>query len=562
MDGLERSYKLDQVAKGRPPVPREALKRTAANNWVHLTCAVWTSETKFGDVKALDLVEGIPQIPKAKYEQVCKICKKSNGACVPCHQCHTTFHVGCAQQAGYILGFDITPVKGSRRDSTNYVTFGNEAGQATAAIWCREHSPKTIIHYPNEVVDEQGTFALQRYVSTFKQADLTLTGTTRKANLLDESAKNLATVASVSQVNRRTSTTTSAATTGRGVRTSNAGLPSAADGMELRQSPGAMNSGDRRCEWCEIDTSPRWYRVQDRAGPDGHEGLNGTKHDPVRDVPMVNGHSEHHKERWHCQKCHWRKANGQPLPEPSHKREREREQAKAQQSSPKPPAALQDPWNSAQPPRGPHMQHNIWHPPPHSAAAAAVPPQQSMPQTSAPPGLYRTNSIPQHPHPHHQQVAPPPPPGHAINHFVHAGPPPPPSYHRSPHPPPPLNLSHPQIMNPLLPNGLPSPSSAHHRVAQQHSPTGPPPHLFPPAPRAEGSPFGAHRLPSYVGPPPPQHHGPQPVPHHGSPPPGSVRPSTPREHGIAGAAPLGVREPSVQPAGGASASPSLRNLLH
>ncbi len=81
-------YRLKQEEMNRPTNPREALKRTAGNNWVHVTCAVWTPEIKFANAKALEPSEGIGTIPRARYEQICKVCQSSKGACVSCHQCH------------------------------------------------------------------------------------------------------------------------------------------------------------------------------------------------------------------------------------------------------------------------------------------------------------------------------------------------------------------------------------------------------------------------------------------------------------------------------------------
>jgi len=61
-------------------------------------------------------------------------------------------HVSCALATGFHAGFDIAPVKGSRRDVVNVVTFGGETGVMTAAVWCPEHDPnKTIIHPLTEV---------------------------------------------------------------------------------------------------------------------------------------------------------------------------------------------------------------------------------------------------------------------------------------------------------------------------------------------------------------------------------------------------------------------------
>jgi len=82
-------YRKRQEEMNRPVNPREPLKRTANNNWVHVSCAVFTPEVKFGNAKALEPSEGIPSIASARYEEVCKLCKKSGGACVGCHTCKT-----------------------------------------------------------------------------------------------------------------------------------------------------------------------------------------------------------------------------------------------------------------------------------------------------------------------------------------------------------------------------------------------------------------------------------------------------------------------------------------
>lgn len=83
-------YRKRQEETNRPVDPREPLKRTAGNNWVHVSCAVWTPELKFGTARALEPSEGIGTIPFSRYEQICKLCKTKQGACVSCHQCHAS----------------------------------------------------------------------------------------------------------------------------------------------------------------------------------------------------------------------------------------------------------------------------------------------------------------------------------------------------------------------------------------------------------------------------------------------------------------------------------------
>jgi len=54
--------------------------------------------------------------------------------------------------AGFTSGFDIQPVKGSRRDVVQIVSFGGESGVMTAGVWCPEHDlRKTIVHPLTEV---------------------------------------------------------------------------------------------------------------------------------------------------------------------------------------------------------------------------------------------------------------------------------------------------------------------------------------------------------------------------------------------------------------------------
>jgi hypothetical protein len=83
-------FRKKQEDLNKPVNPREPLKRTANNNWVHVTCAVFTPEVKFGNANALEPSEGIPSIPSARYDETCKACKQKGGACVNCHSCRVS----------------------------------------------------------------------------------------------------------------------------------------------------------------------------------------------------------------------------------------------------------------------------------------------------------------------------------------------------------------------------------------------------------------------------------------------------------------------------------------
>ncbi|KAF2146814.1 uncharacterized protein K452DRAFT_241929 [Aplosporella prunicola CBS 121167] len=560
-----KDYQQAQRDRGRPELPREPLKKTSENNWVHLHCAVWTPELKFTDPAKYEEVEGVGS-PTIRYDQVCKICKTTNGACVSCHQCHAVFHIGCAHNAGYNFGFDVTPVKSSRRDAVPTFVLGPETGSLTAAVWCKDHTPKTIVHPLNEVVDGAGTTALQLYVQNYKRADPTLTGTARKANLLDQFTKSIpAPVKEVpTPVNRRTST---AQSTGiRTARNSSAGLPTKAEEQDTRSLKDVpAERVDRNCEICEIGVSPKWWKAEESqmpgtspdqpvntvegvspappaqqdAGPRFPNGIMNVDTPtnvvdgagPTSKASTPDGIPLPRPGTYLCNKCHWRRKHRPDLLKPPKK-------------EPTPPPQL--------PVRSPPRQFAPAPPPwlPMAGTPAAHPPAPLPPWMShqAPPssnGVSHSPAPPPHGLPLHQPYHPvgvPPHHSHAPNGYpAYSGPPQgvlPPSQPgapiRSPYPPPtvPTSLHHAQSpMIQGLPNGLHSP-----HVTQLGSPA--PGHI--PPPRQTESPFAGLYSATHGGPG-----------SHGSPGPMHNRPSTPRD---------GVMPPSG--ASGASASPNLRNLLH
>lgn len=578
-------YRIRQQEKGRPVVPREPLKRTADNNWVHVYCALWHPETKFSSAVRLDMVEGIGA-PTLRYDAMCKLCKSNDGACVTCQQCHANFHVGCAHNAGYTFGFDMTPVKATRRDAVPTVTLNGETGTMMAAIWCKDHTPKTVVHPMYEEVQGTELTALQLYAREFKQADLTLTGTARKANLVDQSTRTVPPAPALSQGNRRTSTVTAQTPVSARGRPSNAGIIMKEE--ELADMP--LSKLERKCIRCKIDASPRWWKVEESIQPEqngtrladaltatngiesssrpsldhpshpDHAPTNGTVDHGMTDAPSVAAHDHPTRHQvsgdtrnlspasYLCQKCHWKKLNA-----PDELEERRRSVSVH-------PEAAQLPL------RSPPVQPFVAPPPPPALALGGpwVPPPPQQPTTlphwhnGGPPG-------PPHPHPHslHNGIGHPPtgsighaPPlyapystVHQPNGFpaysappVHAHIPPaplrgpyaPPHHHNGP---PPLHLANGGMMT----NGMHSP-----RVP--YSPTHAHGHN---SSRSTESPYNA---------PPPLSYPPI---HHGTPPTGGA--PAPRDAPMRDAA-AATAPPPAPPLErvntGASASPSLRNLLH
>ncbi|EFR03046.1 hypothetical protein MGYG_06045, partial [Nannizzia gypsea CBS 118893] len=316
-------YRQRQEAAGKPMGPREPLKRTAGNNWVHVICAIWLPEIKFGSAKDLEPAEGIESIPQESFKDRCKICKSENGACVSCRAstCNARFHVGCAHQAGYNMGFDITPVKSTRKDVVSTATMGEETGVVVPVIWCPHHNVQTIVHEMGESKSSTDGNALQIYARTFKQADLTLTGTARKAAYVQHS--------SPSGAGKRTSAAAAAATNGVGPSTAT----TASQGQGQHQQDEVNGTGDgeqgsaghgkddvpKKCFRCQSVASPKWWRrAQPHQQPHQQQPVNGMG--PLDLIRWPN--SMHHAndtngdipERvvYECHKCHLKKHHTPP----------------------------------------------------------------------------------------------------------------------------------------------------------------------------------------------------------------------------------------------------------
>lgn len=580
VERAKEEYRQKQLEKGRPIYPREPLKRTADNNWVHVHCALWTPETRFTNPARLELVEGAGA-PTLRYDVPCKLCKTAKGACVSCLQCHANFHVGCAHLAGYTFGFDVTPVKATRRDAVPTVTINGETGTLTAAIWCKEHTPKTVVHRMSEEVEGTNLTALQLFAREFKQADLHLTGTARKANLVDQSSRAMPQALAMAQGSRRTSAVTGQGSVVKG-RQSNAGLP------DKQEGPNGVKS-TRQCTKCKVDISPRWWKAEpvraNEPKTNGHTSANGhTSPTPrpngsidhiMNDAPPVNSEETASQSRsrdngevaingvatYLCQKCHWNKVHGvDDTPE--------QEKAQPVQSAapaPEPPQQLpvRSPPAPAHPPLQPAPIAPAWHP-----HAPHVPPvhQQAPPLAvwNAPPMLHNMGHVMGHPQPYHQPYTLHQPAAYS----PYSAPPVHPSIPTVPlqgpgygysspgsAPAPPLHRSNGYPMNgtpPQLPyshaHAPPRPAESPYPPLQHYSPhNGPPPPLaplnMPPSPRdtimRDAAP-PAHSAPASAL-------GPTPVP--------TAAPAQP-----AGPPPA---EPQPAPArGSASASASLQHLIN
>lgn len=266
------------------------------------------------------------------------------------------------------MGFDISPVKGSRRDHVNIVNINGESGAMTAAVWCKEHCPtKTIVHRMHDIVDDTGLNALQLYVQNFKQADLALTGTVRKATLVNQSTKISTVPISSSTVSNRRASTTTITSSGRGsishIKPEDAHIAST---VEALKAPTYLQSPAKVCDTCGIDASPKWwsYPALPNTRPVPFKQLHeyGAANNQMDDISKELGNSilgdmsrqsnpkqqvalaaaalcerpNNIPELFQCHKCHWNKVQkpsaSPPIPTP--KLETETPQARMPSSIP------------------------------------------------------------------------------------------------------------------------------------------------------------------------------------------------------------------------------------
>ncbi|KAK5095210.1 putative PHD type zinc finger protein with BAH domain-containing protein [Lithohypha guttulata] len=531
-----RRWREDQLAAGRPVDPREPLKRTAWNNWMHVNCAVWTKEIRFGDADHLDTAEGLGFIPRERFETPCKFCNETGYPIATCQfpSCNNNFHVGCAHQRKLTLGFDITPVKLSRRDSVPIMKLDQESGLAVPGIWCVHHAVPTIVHNMLEQIPS-GFTALQEFVRTYKQVDSTITGTVRRAAQFQANVQPATNA--LQPPYRRTSAMNGHVQqpmqidviTGRNAQSPSPMSPRV-NGEEHGHSspstgPEARVKSERKCCTCAIEFSPKWWLINSgstpkASSPELHHttaGHSAPEHGSTRASSSAQPPSPelHHQSvpsaaapiaalappttvkpepidldtmdvpaetLYQCHKCHISKKT--PPSSPSQVR-RVRHLAEAVQE---PPAQA-----TATPPVQQHLPQPHQEGPPHAHPgihSAGPPPhhyQNGRPPYPGPPPVI--NGAPPGPHPAVLYGAPPP-------------------YHRPgefgyPYPPPPVHYA--------LVGGLPPPSSRANGIPQHSPPPGPYAHQL-------AGPPGSPHIASASGPGSYQHRqGESPIVQYGAP---------------------------------------------
>ncbi|XP_044144153.1 bromodomain and PHD finger-containing protein 3 isoform X3 [Bufo gargarizans] len=111
-----------------------AFKQTTDGRWAHVVCAIWVPEVCFANTVFLEPIEGVDNIPPARWKLTCYLCKqKGQGASIQCNKvnCYAAFHVTCAQRAGLFM--KVEPLRETGLNGTTYTV------RKTA--YCEAHCP-------------------------------------------------------------------------------------------------------------------------------------------------------------------------------------------------------------------------------------------------------------------------------------------------------------------------------------------------------------------------------------------------------------------------------------
>ncbi|KAJ7625490.1 hypothetical protein FB45DRAFT_67118 [Roridomyces roridus] len=177
---------LHQGPPGGPLDFLHARKPTEGQGWTHVLCSVFISELTFTDASRLRLVEGVSSLSRHRWTAKCSLCGDTQGAVIRCCDCTKEFHASCAWKHGHKFGFEIQPVKSSRRETTITTTFKGESGCMAAVISCKEHDHSKRDIYGICETNEGGQTALEVFCQAYKQAPVDQAhALLRKARRLD-----------------------------------------------------------------------------------------------------------------------------------------------------------------------------------------------------------------------------------------------------------------------------------------------------------------------------------------------------------------------------------------
>ncbi|KAK6606201.1 JmjC domain-containing protein [Botrytis cinerea] len=128
-------------------IPSEPLLPTEDGKQAHRMCAQYIPETIVEEVDKKEVVTGIKEISKARFDLKCNYCRSKKGACFQCSKkkCTRAYHATCAAAAGVFVEQGEIPVFGE--DGTEYKEWGIEFS-------CRFHRIKRDKRLDSESLEE------------------------------------------------------------------------------------------------------------------------------------------------------------------------------------------------------------------------------------------------------------------------------------------------------------------------------------------------------------------------------------------------------------------------
>lgn len=128
-------------------IPSEPLLPTEDGKQAHRMCAQYIPETIIEEEGKKEVVTGIKEISKARFDLKCNYCRSKKGACFQCSKkkCTRAYHATCAAAAGVFVEQGEIPVFGE--DGTEYKEWGIEFS-------CRFHRVKRDKKADSESLEE------------------------------------------------------------------------------------------------------------------------------------------------------------------------------------------------------------------------------------------------------------------------------------------------------------------------------------------------------------------------------------------------------------------------
>ncbi|WWC59192.1 uncharacterized protein I303_101741 [Kwoniella dejecticola CBS 10117] len=146
-----------------------ALKPTEGRRWAHILCSAYLPEVTYAEPARMKPVEGVMEVSRDKWENVCSLCNQSDGAVIGCTDCDVLFHPACAWLSGLKIGFEFSLAKPGRHGTVTVTKFRDSEGVMSPGIWCKSHDlTERVIYDLWDLDPEQNETALQTYVSAYK----------------------------------------------------------------------------------------------------------------------------------------------------------------------------------------------------------------------------------------------------------------------------------------------------------------------------------------------------------------------------------------------------------